>query len=397
MSPFKKITAALCAVVLWTACVTCFPDAVNTLDVSAGKSLSELEAEKKELEAERESIRSELKKLESKADEQEKYQQYYAEQIAVQERELDNINAQADAIEADIAELTQRISDKKAEIDENTQLFRERVRAMYIAGNTSYAEVIAGSDSFYDVLARVEMVKRVSAHDKDMIDDLNNTLKVYNADCELLNERLTEQKAAQTEQEKVLSELQESYNNSAEVISMLKAEADDYAVRSAEIDAEEEEVEKALQAEIKRLASAQKVFVGSDFTWPAPTVHNTSDGYGWRDLFGQQKFHKGLDITKPGCAGMDIVAAQSGTVILAQKTYTPGYSYGKYVIIDHGGGYTTLYGHCSEVYVSVGQTVAKGDKIAAIGNTGNSYGAHLHFEIRVNGQHTDPMQYFTKQ
>lgn len=393
----KKTAAVLCAFAVWTACLTYLPNSANLLTVSAGKSLSELESEKKQLADEKKQVKNKLAELEKDAEEQEQYQAYYAEQIEIQEKELDIVNAQADELEAQISDLNDRIERQKEDIDKSISMFRDRLRAMYIAGDASYASVIAGSSDFYEMLARMEMVKRMSARDKVMIDDLNAQLDTYNTDCETLNTRLDKQKQTISEQETLLAELQDSYNNSVEVLEMINKEAEDYAARSEEIDAEEEKVEKELQAEIKRLASQEKVFVGSDFTWPAPQVHNLSDGYGWRDLFGKQQFHKGVDITKPGCAGKDIVAAQAGTVILAQKTYTPGYSYGKYVIIDHGGGYTTLYGHCSEVYVSVGQTVTKGQKIAAIGNTGNSYGAHLHFEVRINGQHTDPMKFYKKQ
>ena len=396
-SILKKTSAVLCALAVWTACLTYMPSSTNLLTVCAGKSLSELEAEKKQLADEKKQVKNKLAELEKNAEEQEQYQAYYAEQIEIQEKELDIVNAQAAELETQISDLNGRIEQQKQDIDKSIVMFRDRLRAMYIAGDASYASVIAGSSDFYEMLARMEMVKRVSVHDKELIDDLNKQLDDYNLDCETLNTRLDQQKQAISEQETLLAELQDSYNNSVEVLEMINKEAEDYAARSEEIDAEEEKVEKELQAEIKRLASQEKVFVGSDFTWPAPAVHNLSDGYGWRNLFGKQNFHKGVDITKPGCAGKDIVAAQAGTVILAQKTYTPGYSYGKYVIIDHGGGYNTLYGHCSEVYVTKGQTVTKGQKIAAIGNTGNSYGAHLHFEVRINGQHTDPMKFYKKQ
>lgn len=393
----KKTAAVLCAFAVWTACLTYMPNGANLLTVSAGKSLSELESEKKQLAEEKKQVKNKLAELEKSAEEQEQYQAYYAEQIEIQEKELDIVNAQATELESQISDLNDRIEQQKQDIDKSIEMFRDRLRAMYIAGDTSYASVIAGSSDFYEMLSRMEMVKRSSARDKEMIDELNDQLDSYNLDCETLNSRLDEQKQTISEQETLLAELQDSYNNSVEVLEMINKEAEDYAARSEEIDAEEEKVEKELQAEIKRLASQEKVFVGSDFTWPAPAVHNLSDGYGWRNLFGKQQFHKGVDITKPGCAGKDIVAAQAGTVILAQKTYTPGYSYGKYIIIDHGGGYTTLYGHCSEIYVTKGQTVTKGQKIAAIGNTGNSYGAHLHFEVRINGQHTDPMKFYKKQ
>lgn len=126
------------------------------------------------------------------------------------------------------------------------------------------------------------------------------------------------------------------------------------------------------------------------FMWPVPSVHTISSGYGYRD-YGE--FHTGIDIANGSCYGATIVASMYGTVEWA------GYDdsgYGNYVIINHGNGYKTLYGHCSAVYVSTGQSVSQGQSIASIGNTGQSYGAHLHFEVRTGDQRSDrqnPMNY----
>ncbi|GEM_PF-187965 len=131
----------------------------------------------------------------------------------------------------------------------------------------------------------------------------------------------------------------------------------------------------------------------SDFIWPCPTVYNMTDGYGYRTIDeegGSSDFHKGIDITKPGCAGEKIVASASGKVITASNT---GNGYGIHVVIDHGGKIATLYAHMSECTVSVGDYVEQGQTIGYIGCTGYAYGNHCHFEVRVNGQHTDPLNY----
>ena len=106
------------------------------------------------------------------------------------------------------------------------------------------------------------------------------------------------------------------------------------------------------------------------------------------------RMHKGIDIAGSGIYGKPIVAANAGKVIVAFTNDSPGYSYGKYVMIDHGGQNVTLYGHCSKLNVSAGQYVNKGDTIAFVGSTGNSTGPHLHFEIRRNGSTVNPMNYF---
>ena len=128
----------------------------------------------------------------------------------------------------------------------------------------------------------------------------------------------------------------------------------------------------------------------SGFIWPVPSVHTISSPYGYRE---GGEFHTGLDIADGNCYGASIVASKGGTVEWA------GYDdsgYGNYVIINHGDGYKTLYGHCSSVYVSQGQKVSQGQSIAAIGSTGQSYGNHLHFEVRTGDQRSDrqnPLNY----
>lgn len=128
----------------------------------------------------------------------------------------------------------------------------------------------------------------------------------------------------------------------------------------------------------------------SGFIWPVPSVHTISSSYGYRE---GGEFHTGIDIADGDCYGATIVASKGGTVEWA------GYDdsgYGNYVIIDHGDGYKTLYGHCSSVYVSQGQQVSQGQSICAIGSTGQSFGNHLHFEVRTGDQRSDrqnPLDY----
>lgn len=125
------------------------------------------------------------------------------------------------------------------------------------------------------------------------------------------------------------------------------------------------------------------------FIWPLPSCKMISSDYGYRG----GSYHAGIDISGNGVYGKDIIAADGGTVVEANSTSQWGQGYGYYVIIDHGGGYRTMYAHCSSILVSVGQKVTQGQLIAKVGNSGNSDGAHLHFEIRINGVTQDPKPY----
>ena len=165
-------------------------------------------------------------------------------------------------------------------------------------------------------------------------------------------------------------------------------------------------VEKEAAAELTRKAEQNKnndtkkdqnsnddgsVTPTGTFQWPVPSSHTITSNYGYRihPISGTKKLHAGIDIGAPG--GSNIIAADSVTVILSSFGYNGGY--GNYVIISHGNGITTRYAHCSNLFVSVGQTVTKGQPIAAVGSTGASTGNHCHFEVRINGGSKNPLNY----
>ncbi len=130
------------------------------------------------------------------------------------------------------------------------------------------------------------------------------------------------------------------------------------------------------------------------FSWPLPVNGTITSGFGYRSdpFIGEERFHGGLDIA--AAEGTPVLAADDGVVTVANGTDSWGGGYGFHVMIDHGSGYETLYGHCSSICVFYGQSVRKGEVIAYVGSTGNSTGDHLHFEIRENGQKTDPILWF---
>ncbi|MDD3204075.1 MAG: M23 family metallopeptidase, partial [Pygmaiobacter massiliensis] len=164
-----------------------------------------------------------------------------------------------------------------------------------------------------------------------------------------------------------------------------EAEEQAYAAKLAEYNA------ARAQAEAEMGQSSGGEFVGGSFGWPVPGFYNISSPYGWRTLYGKPDFHTGIDIAKSGqIFGATVVSSLPGTVQTVRYGST---GYGYYVIVDHGGGYKTLYGHLSAIYVTPGQAVAQGTPVGAVGSTGNSTGPHLHFEIRAAGQKVDPMQY----
>lgn len=416
----KKICAISFSAILSLNCIA--SGIIVTADTK-----SELEAKQAHLEQQRQNIEALLDEYEGKAEEAEKYLEEYDNKMKIQEEQVAVVEKQIAIHEEELAIIESDISEKEAELEESIEQFRQRLRALYMAGNDSLASVITGSSDFYDMLARMEFVERVSKHDNDLIESLNTRITELEASKNEREKKLDELDAKKAEEEQYYDELRETYNNHAETKKMHENMIADYEARADEIEAEQQQVEEELQAEIRRLQEeaerkrkeeeerrrqeeerkrqeaeangteyipSESIPTHSDtgFIWPVPTVRNMSDGYGERWIIEEQRyqFHKGIDITKPGCAGETIIASAGGTIIQASDKKN---GYGKCVIIDHGDGIATLYAHCSELYVNMGDTVAQGTPLGAIGQTGNAYGNHLHFEVRLNGQHTNPLNY----
>ena len=404
-------------------------------------TMSDLEAKQTQLEKERKNVEAALEDYKDKAEEEAEYLKEYDKKMELQEQQVAIVEEQIELLNEEIAGLEDDIAAKEEELDAGIEQFRQRLRALYMAGNDSLASVIAGSNDFYDMLARMEFVERVSKHDNDLIESLNTQVAELEADKAVRGEKLEALETKKSQEEQYYAELRETYNNHAETKQMQENMIADYRSRADEIDAEQQKIEEELQAEIRRLqeeaerkrkeeeerkrqeeerkrqeeeqkrleaeANGQEYvpqevttdtsdtftsYSETGFIWPVPTVRNMTDGYGNRWIVEEQKnnFHKGIDITKPGCAGTPTVASAGGTVIQAGDN---GNGYGNCVIIDHGNGIATLYAHHQSLAVSVGQTVKQGDTLGYIGHTGYAYGDHCHFEVRVDGQHTNPLNY----
>jgi murein DD-endopeptidase MepM/ murein hydrolase activator NlpD len=190
----------------------------------------------------------------------------------------------------------------------------------------------------------------------------------------------------------LLAEKEAQLSSVSSDISDKEAAIKEYEDMIAQQNAEIAALEKAVAEEKARLEAENaqaRIYNGGMFTFPCPGYKSISSEYGTRTdpILGTEKFHSGIDLAAP--AGTAILAAYDGDVVAAAYSS----SMGNYVMIDHGSGLYTIYMHASALYVSTGQTVSKGDKIAAVGSTGRSTGNHLHFSVRLNGSYTSPWNY----
>ena len=295
--------------------------------------------------------------------------------------QISTLTLQIDAMNESIKMTQEDIETSKKNINEQINLLRKRIQTSYKAGYSDALSVVLGADSYYDSLVRTKVITEIADRDQEIITEL------------------TQEKE---ELEKANSELEDSKSSLSKKISAAQAEIEDISKLESEYMADvaasqqkakemEDEI-SAVYAAIDSLSTAENSeYVGGEMKWPLPGYSTISSGYGWR--FNGTDFHTGIDITGGGCMGADIVAANTGTVVKANTSYVAGSGYGMYIIIDHGGGKSTLYGHCSQLLVSEGQVVSRGQTIAKVGSTGWSTGPHLHFEVREGGQHVNPLPY----
>ena len=330
------------------------------------------------------------------------YEQLHAIQI-----ELDTATADLKQVQADRIRLDQDITKTEGELkaaqerlQSREKVFYKRVRDIYINGRLSYLDVVVGSKDFSDFANRMEMLKRILQADMELI----NTIKTEREEIASKKAKLEADRAKVLELEKVAQEKQTIINQKkAERQAVLERAMNDrdtaerayneLMASSASITAmlQQRAAERAAAA-----AAASQGGGGATTTWvqgtgqlAAPVNAPITSDFGWRihPIYGTSRLHAGTDFGVD--EGTPVHAADGGVVV--EAGWISGYGYT--VIIDHGNGMSTLYAHNSDVAVSPGQTVSKGQVVSYSGNTGGSTGPHLHFEVRINGEPTDPMGY----
>lgn len=303
-----------------------------------------------------------------------------------------------DKLSADIQETKNQIEQLKIDIADSRKKLSGRLKEINKRQMSDYWAVLFKSDNFYDFVTRLDFIKKITQNDVKEIKKLKEQRqKLENQEEQLISLRNELIEAEKRYREQQMREMQLR----AEQKSVLDQVSAQKAVQSKLVydlefltrgeNAELEELirqEQALYADqtrkIKPAGKPQKVVSSSSFIWPVRGVITSPFGYRMHPIRGRYIFHSGIDIGV--ASGTPIKCSANGTVIMS--TWYGGY--GNCIIVDHGGGWSTLYGHCSALYVSKGKTVLQGTVIGAVGSTGMSTGPHLHFEVRYNGSPVDP-------
>lgn len=375
--------------------------------VFAGESISELKSKQSNINS---SIESNKKKLEATSDKKIKTLddlKAINQNIASTKQTINKLTNDISAKEKEIVVLEDKIKESQAKLERKITEYNKRLVEVYKEGDVKYLDVLFGAEDFNDLLTRYQYIQYINDSDEDLMKEVK------------------EQKANLQDQQTQVADAKKSLENNRQAKENRKNElaqlGENKQALVTELTAQEKEIQKNIQsmeqasneigAQIQAIqaqqaaaaaaaAAANQGSGGAGYngayvpangvlTFPVPSYYGVTSEYGWRgDPFsGGQSFHMGIDLG--ASMGAPVLAAGDGRIILQEYHW----SYGNYVVIDHGNGLSTVYAHMSAFTKPFGSVVKAGEQIGAIGTTGASTGPHLHFEVRVNGQHTQPRGY----
>ena len=362
---------------------------------------AEIDAAKKEvsgLKSNKTDLEKLKKELEKSRNDLTTYVTQLDQQLSGIQNKIQQYNTMITEKEAEIEETTLELEEAIRQQEAQYEAMKKRIKFMYEKGDTFYLELLFTA-GFADMTNKADYIESLSRYDRNKLEEYVATkelVQLCKEELEAEKEVLAEAKTAVEEEEANVSALinqkEQQIKTVTSDISTKEAAIKEYEAMIAQENAEIAALEKAVAEERARLEAENaqaRVYNGGMFAWPCPGYKRISDDYGNRmhPILGVQKFHNGLDMAAAG--GTAILAAYDGDVVGAAYNN----SMGNYIMIDHGSGLYTIYMHCSALYVSKGQTVTKGQKIAAVGSTGRSTGNHLHFSVRLNGNYVNPWNY----
>lgn len=382
--------------------LTCFSS--NLMTVGAASYRDKIN----DLESKQQKVKEQIDSLKSDISDQEALKSALQEDIDNVQAQIDIYNDQLTEVESRLADIEVQKAQKQADLESTKQTFMTRLRAMYVSGDNSMLNVLLSANDFGDFLYRDQLLSSVTDHDNAIMEQLKSDISAVEELENQANAEKEEISAIKAEVDAKRQELGDRMKELNSVISDLEGQKSGLEDQLAEYSAAIDEFEAKIQAEAAAAAAAANNNKNnnsnsgsnssgsviskpnsSGWVWPCPGFYYISSYVGPR--WGRT--HNGLDIAGSNIYGQPIVAARAGTVIDAG--WNSG-GYGNYVMINHGDGFITIYGHMSSVASYTGQSVSAGQVIGYVGNTGRSTGPHLHFEVRLNGSVEDPLDFVSR-
>jgi len=396
---WKKTVAALLAllvtVAVWQTKADA-PEAEASSTISEiNKQLEKVKKQAQEAASVRHSAEQESKDVLAKKNEAAQSVNEILKQMDTIGQQRNGVQKQIDQTEEDLMVAGKEKEEASARVAARKKMLDSRLQLMYQNGVVSYLDVLMSSASFTDFIDRFDALQSIVNQDKDILEQHKKDkalviqkeaeIKDKFADLRKKYEKLEDYEALLEQKEKAKEKLVAQYNQKMAELEDISEEQEKLMLELARKTAD---LERKKREEQKK----QTVFyTGGKLAVPIKDSYRISDGFGYRThpIYHTRRLHSGIDMAAP--EGTNIYAAESGVVITAG--WTNGYGYT--VILDHGNGLWTLYGHIRKggIKVKIGESVKRGQKIAEVGSTGNSTGNHLHFEVRLNGTAKDPNDY----
>ena len=329
-------------------------------------------------------LQDEIDQKQAELEKGEKKEKDLSRKVTALEGDIYALNEQIKVSEKELKKLKKDLKEAQAKVDQQNEDLSLRLRTMYKNGSVGFLDVLMNSSSFSEFLTNMDLVEKIYASDKDVLEDLQES-----------HEKIEKKK---NKVEKLTKELKSSKETAEANMVTIAAEKQRIAADNEQTAAMLDDLEGEAAAAAAKLATAAKSgetsssssssYGGGQFAWPVPSSHSISSGYGWRICpFHGREFHGGIDV--PANGGAAIVASADGEVI--SVGWNGGF--GNSIQVDHGGGLVTMYNHCSAITASVGQKVSKGETIALVGTTGSSTGNHLDYRVFLDGTTKDPNSY----
>lgn len=367
----------------------CFVTTISYAENETIEQPKDLQTQRNELQNQLNDANNELGEVQSNLSENLQQVEKLDEKIKTSEEKLQEQESKITELKNSITEIEEELNTVTEKQQKQQDLFEKRIVALYEAGETQYLDIILKSRNLSEFLSSYYVISEMAEIDKNLLDDLSEKKKTIDLTKQKLENEKEELATIAENQTRMAKTLENTKQMRENFIAKLSDDEKNLQSKIDEINAQYEEVNR----QILELAQQglDTVYIGGELAWPVPGYTRITSKYAMRvhPITGQYKLHTGVDIGAP--TGANFIAANDGIVTKAGMNT----AYGNMVIIDHGGGISTLYAHGSEILVQVGQQVKRGDPVLKVGSTGYSTGPHAHFEVRINGVTTDPLPYIT--